>query len=378
MNLTISRPCTDAALASDWSELRRILCIRLDSLGEVLMTTPALRALKHSAPGRQLSLLCSQSGALAAPHLREVDATLVYEAPWVANSDEAGAAVDELMIERLRARRFEAAVIFTAYSQSPLPAALMCRLAGIPRVLAHCRENPYRLLSDRVPETEPQSQVRHEVQRQLDLVAAVGSRSENHKLSFHLEPAARERALFALQSAGLDRRADFVLLHPGASAVSRRYPPELFAQAAQAIYENLELPLVFVGDEGELDLIERIRGALAAPSCSLAGQLDLATFAAVLERARLLVANNSGPVHLAAALGTPVVDLYALTNPQHAPWLVPHRLLTHDVPCRWYYRSVCTHEHHSCMRGIAPQRVADAAAELSQLGHGRRDHAQAA
>lgn len=350
-----------------WGAIERIVCVRLDSLGDVLMTTPALRALKRSAPNRHLSLWCSPSGALAAPHVPDIDDTLVYEAPWMAGGADAGIEADAFMIERLRQRRFDAAVIFTLYSQSPLPAATMCRLAGIRRVLAHCRENGHRLISDRVSETEPQSRVRHEVQRQLDLVAAVGAYSEDRKLSFELGDADRERALFALQGAGLAPHAEFVLLHPGATATSHRYPPELFAQAAQALHENLRLPLVFAGSRSERELIEQIRKALPVPSHSLAGQIDLATLAGVIERARLLVANNSGPVHLAAALGTPVVDLYALTNPQHAPWLVPHRLLTHDVPCRWCYRSVCTQEH-ACLRGIEPQRVADAAMELFQLG----------
>jgi ADP-heptose:LPS heptosyltransferase len=76
------------------------------------------------------------------------------------------------------------------------------------------------------------------------------------------------------------------------------------------------------------------------------------------------VANNSGPAHLAAAVGTPVVDLYALTNPQHTPWLVQARVLSHDVPCRNCQQSVCKQAHHPCLRGVEPQQVAQAAREL--------------
>jgi ADP-heptose:LPS heptosyltransferase len=78
----------------------------------------------------------------------------------------------------------------------------------------------------------------------------------------------------------------------------------------------------------------------------------------------VLISNNSGPVHLASALGAPVVDLYALTNPQHAPWQTPHRVLFRDVECRWCYRSVCPQQHHACLLGVAPGEVVQAALEL--------------
>jgi ADP-heptose:LPS heptosyltransferase len=90
----------------------------------------------------------------------------------------------------------------------------------------------------------------------------------------------------------------------------------------------------------------------------------LEVLAAVIEAAPLLVANNTGPVHVAAAVGTPVVDLYALTNPQHTPWEVPSRVLYADVPCRMCYKSVCPHGHQRCLADVPAAAVADAACEL--------------
>jgi len=87
--------------------------------------------------------------------------------------------------------------------------------------------------------------------------------------------------------------------------------------------------------------------------------------AVLIERATVLVSNNSGPVHLASALATPVVDLYALTNPQHTPWQTPHRVLFHDVDCRWCYRGVCPQGHHQCLLGVSSEEVANAALELA-------------
>jgi ADP-heptose:LPS heptosyltransferase len=97
---------------------------------------------------------------------------------------------------------------------------------------------------------------------------------------------------------------------------------------------------------------------------NLAGQLGTEELAAVIDAATLLVSNNTGPVHIAAATGTPVVVLYALTNPQHTPWKVPSRVLFHDVPCRNCYRSVCPEGHHNCLRLVTPEEVVSAATDL--------------
>ena len=121
-----------------WSDAGRVLAVRLDALGDVLMTTPALRALKDARPGRHLTLLTSPAGAAAAALVPEVDDVLAYEAPWMkATPPRTDSVADRTMIERVRAGRFDGAVVFTVYSQNPLPAAMLCYLAGVPRRLAH-------------------------------------------------------------------------------------------------------------------------------------------------------------------------------------------------------------------------------------------------
>lgn len=346
-----------------WRQARNLLCIRLDYLGDVLMTTPALRALKHSSPGRRLTLLTSSGGAPVASYLPEVDDTIVYDAPWLKHGAPQGAADDLAMVQRLRESAFDAVVIFTVYSQNPLPSALLCRLAGIPLALAHCRENPYRLLSDWVPETEPEQRVRHEVRRQLDLVAAIGCTTADEHLSFAVPDAERAWARDWLDRHAGDGPA--IVLHPGASAASRRYPAEHWIDVARGLRAALpDCTLVFTGGANESALIDGIRDAAGVPSQSLAGALDLGRLAAIVAESSLLISNNTGPAHLAAAVGTPVVDLYALTNPQHAPWQVPSRVLYRDVPCRFCYRSVCPQGHQACLSGVPPAEVVDAALAL--------------
>ena len=354
-----------------WNRARRVLAVRLDAMGDVLMTTPALRALK--GPGRSVTLLTSPSGAAAARLVPEVDEVIVYEAPWLkATPPRPDSRHEAAMIGRLREGRFDAAVILTVFSQNPLPSALLCWSAEIPLRLAHCRENPYQLLTDWIPEPETDRPQRHEVRRQLDLVAAVGARPEDERLSMSVPDAARRAVTGHLLSVGIDPDRPWIPIHPGASAPSRRYPPEGFAEAARLLASEHGYQVVFTGSEAERGLIEGIREAMGTPSASLAGRLDLGGLAALIERAPAIVSNNTGPIHVAAAVGTPVVVLYALTNMQHTPWAVPSRVLNHDVPCAPCYKSVCPEGHHHCLRKVAPGAVVGAVLDLIGESAARR------
>ena len=365
-----------------WRAARRVLLVRLDNLGDVLMTTPALAAVREALPEAHLALLAAPSAQALQPHLPMIDEFIGFHASWV----KAGAAAldgglrlalppppgrgeaERQMLQQLMEARFDAAILFTVSTQSALPAALLCRMAGIPLVLAHTRERAYGLLSDAIPERDEIAPgMRHEVRRQLDLVAQVGLRTADERLRLRLRDQDRAAARDALRAAGIVEGRDYVLVHPGASAPSRRYPAALFGRAADLMQADAAVPapaIVFCGGPGEDVLMHEARAAMRGPSVELPPTLKLGTLAALIAGARVLVANNSGPVHLAAAVGTPVVDLYALTNPQHTPWQVPARVLNCDVPCRNCQQSVCPQAHHLCLRGVEPHEVAEAAREL--------------
>lgn len=364
-----------SAVHPAWRAARGILCVRLDALGDVLMCTPAMRALRSALPGSRLTLLASPSGAAAVPFIPEIDDVIVHAAAWMKGdasppappalpSSRAGLA----LVDTLAARTFDAAVIFTTYTQSALPAALLCQLAGIPLRLAHCRENPYRLLSDWVPDPEPASPVRHEVQRQLALVGHLGCTPADLGLSFVPRAADHAAAAACLRSAGIDPARPWILLHPGASAASRRYPAGHWAQAIALLAAATEIPLVLAGGVADIELVEEIRRRAGVSLPTLAGRLGLGELGAALRMATLAVTNNSGPAHIAAALGTPLVELYALTNPQHTPWGTRSRVLFHDVACRFCFKSTCPAGHHACLAGVAPERVVEAVLDLLQRG----------
>jgi lipopolysaccharide heptosyltransferase II len=351
-----------------WESAERLLCIRLDSLGDVLMMTPAIRALQQGVPGRHITLLTSPSGAEVARLVPEIDDVLIYEAPWVKSTPpRLDSAFDRALIRRLSALHFDAAVIFTTFSQSPLPAALLCYLAEIPLRLAHCHENPYGLLTTWAPDPEPEQGIRHEVQRQLDLVAMVGARASDERFSLQVPGRARDvvRRLLRERTLGTDR--PWAVIHPGSTAASRRYPPELYAEVTRHLVAEHRWQIVMTGSDCERQLVQEIAQQAAVPVHDLTGALDLAELTALIREAPVLIANNTGPAHIAAAVGTPVVCLYALTNPQHTPWQVAARVLSFDVPCRWCYRSVCPEGHHACLRGVPPDDVVRAALDLAAV-----------
>jgi lipopolysaccharide heptosyltransferase II len=353
------------AAVRPWRGLKRLLAVRLDAAGDVLMTTPALRALRATHPDR-LTLLTSPSGAAIATLLPELDDVIVYEAPWMkASTDVPDPTVDLAFVDRLRRERFDAAAIFTVHSQSPLPAALLTYLAGIDRRLAHCRENPYQLLTDWVPDPETDQPLRHEVRRQLDLLAQVGIAAADEHLSLHVPDVASRAVRRRLARLGLGARDPWIVVHPGATAPSRRYPAAAFGVVIRELHARTGWPILLTGDPSERDLVEDVRAAAGGLGTSLAGDLSIGELAALIAIAPLILTNNSAPAHIAAAVGTPVVDLYALTNLQHTPWAVPSRVLSVDVPCRGCRRSVCPLGHNRCLHAVDPLAVVEAVLDLA-------------
>lgn len=359
-------PSTTKPVDSAWARARRVLAVRLDNLGDVLMTTPALAAIKETLPGAELTLLASPSGAALAPHLPMVDRVIAHAASWMKHARPATSLDEFRLVQQLAARDFDAAIVFTVCTQSPLPVATLLRLAGIPLRAAHCRENPYALLTDWLPERDADlDHARHEVQRQLDLVGALGFSTRDERLRFALRESDSESLAAKLRLAGLPPGARWIVVHPGATAPSRRYPADRFGLAADAVAADSGCSIVFTGSPDEEPLVAQAQAFMRRPSVSLAGALQLGELAALIAGAQALISNNSGPVHLAAALGTPVVDLYALTNPQHTPWAVPARVLNHDVPCRNCLKSVCPQGHHDCLLQVPPQAVAEATLQIA-------------
>jgi ADP-heptose:LPS heptosyltransferase len=340
--------------------LRRVLLVRLDNLGDVLLTTPALRAVRRGLPGAHLTLMAGPSGVEVGRLNPDLDAVFPYRAP---NEDvyfelpqdpgrELGA------MERLREGRFDAAIIFTSYKQSALPAAYLCYLAGIPLRAAGSFEGPGSLLTHRhrYAETVPP---KHETLRGLELTDALGFPPTEPDPVLVVRPEDEEGASVLLDNHGVER---FALVHPGASTQSRTYPAQMYREVVEGLARESGLPVLVTGGQGEEDLAAEAAGSTGIP---LAGETSLGSFAALVGRAEVVVTNNTGTTHVASALKRPVVTVFAGTNPkeQWGPWRTPNRLLTHPVPCYPCYRRVCP-IGKPCLTGIPPSRVVEAALEL--------------
>ena len=351
-----------------WRSARRILAIRLDNLGDVLVTTPALHAIKSSMPTIALSLLTSPVGAQVASLNPDIDEVIVYEAPWMDPWQRLpqSSKREQQMIAMIKERQFDGAIIFTSYHQSSLPAAYLCYLADIPLRLAASIDGPGSLLTTRHKHPE---RMMHEVERGLDLVNAIGLSTKALDLVLKVPSMARESIYEFLSVQNVDPFRPLLVIHPGCSMPARTYPYEMYAQVLDLVIERLGATVVVTGTQDEQTLVERLLDRVQEHNrraiLACAGTLPFPDFCALIEAADLTITNNTGPMHIAAAVKTPVVALFALTNPpeQWGPWHVPHRQLYHDVSCRICYNRICPY-NHECLRLVTPEQVADASEEL--------------
>ncbi|HEX6543418.1 MAG TPA: glycosyltransferase family 9 protein [Ktedonobacterales bacterium] len=370
-----------------WATVKRVLAIRLDNLGDVLVTTPAIHAIRESLPDAHITLLASPVGAQVGRLDPDIDDVIVYEAPWMDPWQRLpqDSAREQRMIRQLRNGHFDGAIMFTSYHQSPLPAAYLAYLADIPLRVAASIDGPGSLLTTRHKHPDG---LMHEVERGLDLVGTVGMSTSDRDLVLRVPNRARAKVRALPELAGIraapastssqrgkkgrpdgQDAAPLVVVHPGCSMPARTYPWEMYARVVDLLVEHTGAWVVLTGAADEREMVQRVymavRPALRRYVQPLAGRLSFPELCALIEMAHLTITNNTGPMHISAAVKTPVVALFALTNPpeQWGPWGVAHRQLYHDVPCRICYSRVCPYTHE-CLRMLTPELVVAAARGL--------------
>lgn len=327
---------------------RHVLLCRLDNDGDVLLTGPAVRAV--AARAAQVTYLCGPRGQAAASLLPGVDALVEHRAAWIdPERRPLDPAATHALVADLAARAIDEAVIFTSFHQSALPTALLLRLAGVPRLTAISEDYPGALLDVRHRLADDV----HEVERNLSLVATLGYRlppDDDGRL------AIRRDAVSPLHISG------YVVVHPGASAPARAWAPERHAELVDLL-AAAGWPVVVTGAPEERGLVDLVAGPARAGVEALGGRTSLAELAEVLADADAVVTGNTGPAHLAAAVGTPVVSLFAPTvDPRRwAPWGVSCELLgDHDIACAGCRAQACPLPGHPCLDVVEPAAVLDA------------------
>ena len=299
-------------------------------MGDLIMSGPAIRSVKHTFNSK-ITLLTSSMGAGITPYLTEIDEVIVFDLPWIKAKEVVGNEAIFTLVQQLKERKFDAAVIFTVFSQNPLPAAMIAYLAGIPFRLAYSRENPYELLTNWLPDKEPYTFIQHQVIRDLSLVNSIGATTDDASIHLNIPTSAWKSAEAKLTNTGIDINKPWVIFHAGVSEKKREYPGELWVESAKKIIKEKGFQILFTGAGSEKELCERLAAETGENAFSVAGLLRLEEFIALIEKAPVIVSVNTGTIHIAAAVGTPVVVLYAQTNPQHTPWMVPSSILEFEV-----------------------------------------------
>ncbi|GAB3546977.1 glycosyltransferase family 9 protein [Arthrobacter tumbae] len=328
---------------------RRILVARLDSVGDVLLAGPAVRAVAASQPAGVV-MLCGPQGAAGARLLPGVSDVLVWDCPWIAApAPEVRQEHLDLLQEAVTAAGITEAVLLTSFHQSPLPLALLLRLAGVQRITGASVDYAGSLLDVRLKPGEDFPEDQPEAERALQIAAAAGHHlPDDDDGGLHVRDVPDVTHLVGDEP--------YIVLHPGAAVPARAWPPLHHAALAELL-TGAGYRVVVTGGNSERELTATVAGS---DGIDLGGQTDLQTMAGVLAGAGAVVVGNTGPAHLAAAVGTPVVSLFSPVVPaiRWAPYRVPVELLgEQNAPCRLTRARDCPVPGHPCLANVSPEEA---------------------
>jgi lipopolysaccharide heptosyltransferase II len=354
-------------LSSEWLEVKRILAVRLDNIGDIVMLGPALRTIRHSLPDASITLLASPAGSQVAPMLPWIDEAIVRSALWQDISGKTKVLPKEELkfVRQLREGHFDAAVIFTSFTQSPYPPAYVCYLAGIPIRLGHSNEFGGAVLSHWF---KPPSMDGHQVDRNLALLEAAGFSTAGNYLELDIPDSLQAETDQLLFEAGIDPGEPFIAFAPGASCAARRYEMSRFVTVLHLLLKNPGAPVLVLGSQRERAVIQPILEAVESDHSgkliSLVGRTSVPQLAAAIRRSQLVIANNSASLHIADAFRRPMVILYSGTEyeSQWRPRSGTARLLRRHTVCSPCFKFNCPFEME-CL-DIQPEEVVEAVRDL--------------
>jgi len=321
---------------------RRILFIRLDRIGDVVLSTPALRALKEHCQGAELTVL-----------LRSSTRGLVERNPFadrIITVDNARELIG--LIREVRSRRFD--LVIDPYDDWPLESALVAGLSGARVRIGYAVAGREAFFNVRL--RKPQKE-RHMTDVVMDSLRPLGISTDDVRPNIFLSKGEIESARTWLR----ERRnggPPYIGFHPGASCETQRWPIEYFSMLGTLLLREGCEGLILFGGPADRPLVDAIAGQIGAPVLTcITG--DIRRFAALLACCRVLVCNNSGPLHVACALGVPTVSFMGPSVKER--WLPrgnQHRVLRRDgLPCIGCNHGHCVMQTHDCMRQIGPADV---------------------
>jgi lipopolysaccharide heptosyltransferase II len=335
------------------SQIRRIVVLTKAGLGDAVYVVPALRALRRQYPQAHLAVVASQRGY---PLLRRCPyADRVYQSYL---GSGAWGKLREVL--RLIRGRYDLAVVLDASKEKILFAYLAriryragCANKGGGKYLTH----PAIIAPDAHQISDLNRAVLH----------AIGCPTDDWQLELFPDPQAERSLCAKLRQVGWRGQRPLVGLNVGASAPNKRWYPDRYAQVADALAESGAC-ILFIGAGSDMPAIEATQRAMRQPALSLGGQLSLDELIFLLQRLDVLLSGDTGPAHLAAAVGTPVVGLFGPSRAQHyAPLGTQHILIDRSYLCAptcsfW----TCRGDNHACMRAITPDEVISATQQALQ------------
>lgn len=344
---------------------RRILVIRPDHLGDVLLTIPALRALRRAQPNAEIHALVGTWSAEVLAPITEIDMVLTLAFPGFAREAETGGIAEPYILAHQTARKlrrigYDQAIILR---RDHWWGALVAFLAGIPIRVGTDVPNVQQFLTHAHPDVPG-----HAVVNNYRLVRPLGAGSTPpEQIDYPVSDEARLAVNALLRDRGVDPNGPYGVIHVGSGAAVKNWEAERWAVVASALAGGLGGPIVLTGSSRETADADAISAAVPEGIVKLVGQTDLPALAALYAGARIVLGADSGPLHLAAAVGVPTVTLFGPADPdEFRPWGNPERqrIVTYDIGCRpcrildWGGDDLA---FHPCVRAIQPRHVIEAA-----------------
>lgn len=334
------------------SDIKRVVVRGTNWVGDSVMTVPALRALRRLLPGAHITLAIRPSAKAIFSEVDFIDDVLVYD------RRNAFSVVPQILA--WRRQKFDLAVLF----QNAFEAALIPFLAGVPVRLGYATESRQALLTHPLPLPDWRSS-KHEVFYYLYLITALeqlvaGTSTvceADPDISLSISESRKSEAAELLRSFGVDEEKSVVAICPGSiNSRAKRWPAESYAALADRLLEQRQQVLL-IGSRDELDVTNEVTSRMRHQPIVLTGKTSLDQITAILESVDLVVTNDTGPAHIAAALGCPTIVIFGPTNPLTTrPFSFKAEILRHPPDCAPCMLRDCPIDHR-CMTAITVDEV---------------------
>ncbi len=337
---------------------RNIVIMRTDRIGEVLLSTVAVDALRRAFPGARISFVTSEYSRPVVEGRDDID-----EVVTVDTMTRGGTLVRAVRLaSTLKEKKFDAAIVLNPHKVLHMAAFL----AGIGVRLGYDRKWGC-LLNRKMRDLRSEGR-KHEIEYTMDLLRLLGVEGEAFGPRLPVDEAARERVREFLSRRGIAPDTRVIVVHPGSSNPAKIWPSGRYALLIRRIRMELGFLVCVLGVKEERSLANRIVQEAGADVLNLAGEFDLKEVSALLERACLFIGNDTGPMHMAAALGVPVVAIFSRNIPgvspaRWRPWGEGH-VVFHETPgCEPCHDTGCPYEY-KCMQAVAVDDVFKAAQRI--------------